>query len=127
MQGDGSSVKGSLYNVIDFTKTEFGSWKLKRWLASPLINISAINQWLDSVEDLMKEPEYLNSLCNWLLNLGDLERLLSWLYSYSSTQNSEAVYFENVSLQKIKELWFALEKLDSLVTIINTFTSKMKE
>ena len=36
------------------------------------------------------------------------------------------MYFENVSLQKIKELKAALEKLECLINIMNTFTKQMK-
>ena len=47
---DGSK-KNTLFDVLDYTKTPLGNRLLRKWLESPLADITAINRRLDSVED----------------------------------------------------------------------------
>lgn len=43
---------GSLFKVIDRTKTKFGKRLMRRWIMSPLTNISQLNERLNAIEDL---------------------------------------------------------------------------
>lgn len=45
--------EGSLFNWLDNTKTAFGRRLLKKWICSPLNDITKINIRLDAIEDLI--------------------------------------------------------------------------
>lgn len=67
----------SLLKVLDTTSTAMGARLLKRWLIMPLIDEHKINQRLNSVEQLVLDPDSLHTLQNLLGTAGDLERLAS--------------------------------------------------
>jgi len=69
---------------------------------------------LDSVEDLCKNTLYMTRMRDWLSKMQDLERLLSRLYKYSINQNQNAIYFEDVSLSKLKDFSKTLKDLKGL-------------
>ncbi|PCE63596.1 DNA mismatch repair protein MutS [Sediminicola luteus] len=67
----------TLLDVIDKTISPMGGRMLKRWLALPLKNMTRIQQRHQMVAHLVKTPELLGSLTNYVKHLGDLERLIS--------------------------------------------------
>lgn len=66
-----------LVDVIDETKSPMGSRLLKRWLALPLKNVTAIQERLDVVDYFYSHDELRSDLSALLKDLGDLERLIS--------------------------------------------------
>ncbi|CAG9323485.1 unnamed protein product [Blepharisma stoltei] len=97
------SKEGSLYEFMDKCSTSWGKRKLKSWLISPLLDVNAINERLDAVEELSKAPQFIEKFDKAVKKYPDMERLLSKISTYSIKTNSKAVYFEDVSAQKIKE------------------------
>lgn len=79
----GSSNEGacSLVDVIDKTVSSMGSRMLKRWLALPLKDVKQINDRLDVVDFLFKDPDLKNQIVEELRSIGDLERLVSKIAS----------------------------------------------
>lgn len=73
---DGSK-KDTLFAVLDFTKTAPGNRLLRRWLESPLVDITAINRRLDAVEELFKNFTTRRNLREVLRDVHDLERLMT--------------------------------------------------
>ncbi len=73
---DGSK-KNTLFDVLDYTKTPLGNRLLRKWLESPLADITAINRRLDSVEELFKNFNVRQSLREALKNIRDFERLMT--------------------------------------------------
>lgn len=69
------SFQGSLLWAIDRTQTGMGSRLLRNWLVKPLLSVSAINERLDAVEELMQDPGKRRRLESALGDLADLERL----------------------------------------------------
>lgn len=69
--------KGTLYSVIDFTKTAMGSRLLKRWLEAPLVNILEIDRRLDAVEELAGQSSARFEIRKSLDAVYDLERILT--------------------------------------------------
>ncbi len=67
----------SLLSVIDRTISPMGGRLLKRWIVFPLKDIQPINERLDVVEFLSKEPEFRSFIEEKLHLIGDLERIVS--------------------------------------------------
>jgi DNA mismatch repair protein MutS len=77
----GSSYDGehghSLLKVLDNTVSPMGARLLRRWLLMPLKDRRAIDQRLDAVELLIKEPDSRSSLAHRIGQCGDIERLVA--------------------------------------------------
>ncbi|PUZ25153.1 DNA mismatch repair protein MutS [Chitinophaga parva] len=74
-----SSVENghTLLKVLDNTASPMGARLLKRWIAFPLRQQTAINERLDAVEFLIRENDLSRQLHHHLKQLGDIERLVS--------------------------------------------------
>src|SRR3989339_707375 len=105
------SENSTLLGVLDKTKTPMGKRLIKRWIISPLIDKDAIQNRLDSVEEL-KENIFLRSdLNNSLQNVYDIERLIARVaYGNANPKDLVALKQSLAFLPKIKEL---LEKTKS--------------
>lgn len=69
------------------------------------MKVESINERLDSIEDLNDNAIIMNQLMTeFRTKISDLEKKLSRLYKYSINQNQKAIYFENVSLNKLNDL-----------------------
>ena len=73
---DGSK-SGTLFSVLDFTRTAMGNRLLRRWLANPLLDVVEINRRLDSVEELVKDFSMRAKLREEFKGIQDFERLLT--------------------------------------------------
>ncbi|MDR0511073.1 MAG: DNA mismatch repair protein MutS [Rikenellaceae bacterium] len=69
--------RGSFVATIDRTSTPMGGRLLRRWIALPLKDISAIEQRLDTVERLRDDAATAGMLREAVEQIGDLERLAS--------------------------------------------------
>ena len=67
----------TLVQVIDKTISPMGARLLKRWIALPLKEISAINNRLNVVEYLQKDESLKENLEEHIRQVGDLERIIS--------------------------------------------------
>lgn len=73
--------KGSLFKLLNSTKTAMGARTLKKIILEPLINIDEINKRLDAVEELINKPHKCNTIINSLKNMYDFERLIARVVS----------------------------------------------
>lgn len=119
IEGPDGKKDGSLFNYLDNCKTPFGKRQLKRWLMAPLMNIEKLNDRLDAVEDLMKYNYQLEQCRVELAKLPDLEKLLARIFSYSVKHRIQAIYFEDVSLSKMKEFRQLLRSLRTIPDTLN--------
>ncbi len=69
--------KGSLFWLLDKSSTAMGSRMLRSWIERPLFEKQAIEERLDAVEQLMKNPMTAQSMRESLSGVFDVERLLS--------------------------------------------------
>jgi len=67
----------TLIDVLDRTISPMGGRLLKRWLSLPLKEIQPVNERLDIVTNLIDDSELRADICNYLKQIGDLERLVS--------------------------------------------------
>ena len=73
MNEDGSS----LLNVIDNTITPMGGRMLRRWMVFPLKDEKPINERLDVVDYLFREPDFRECINEQFHRIGDLDRIIS--------------------------------------------------
>lgn len=66
---------GSLFSVIDRTRTPMGGRLLRKWVHMPLRSVPMINERLDAVEELAHNADLRGGLLKPLNDMGDLERL----------------------------------------------------
>ena len=94
--------RGSLYWVLNKTKTSMGARLLKTYIDQPLFNDKLINQRLNSVEELCKNIVARGKLADILYNTYDVERLCGRI-SYNNLLNSDCILLKN-SLELIPSL-----------------------
>ncbi|MCP4355497.1 MAG: DNA mismatch repair protein MutS [Proteobacteria bacterium] len=107
-------TKGSLFDSINYTLTPFGNRKLQEFLTTPLQDIDTINNRLDAIEELLKNPILKQDLTEDLKLFGDFERCLSRiLYDRASPRDLSMVkkainLFEGLAdkLDKLKQQAF---------------------
>jgi DNA mismatch repair protein MutS len=69
------SLKGSLFDVINLTKTNMGERLLRKWLCEPLRDSLDINYRLSAVDDLKASSIMRKQIGEYLSNIRDIERL----------------------------------------------------
>ncbi|MCF3109045.1 DNA mismatch repair protein MutS [Niabella sp. CC-SYL272] len=67
----------TLLKVLDNTVSPMGARLLKRWIIFPLIDLHKINERLDVVETMIKDPELRQLLTQSIKLCGDIERLVA--------------------------------------------------
>ncbi len=68
--------KGSLYGILDCTKTGMGARKLKSWIDRPLLEKDSIDKRLDAVEEFASNPTICDELRECFKRINDIERLI---------------------------------------------------
>ena len=69
--------RASLLDVIDNTVTPMGGRMLRRWMVFPLKDAKPINERLDVVDYLFREPDFRECIDEQFHRIGDLERIIS--------------------------------------------------
>ena len=69
--------RGSIFGVLDKTKTSMGRRKLRRWLERPLLNAVDINKRLESVNELVKDAMLRDEISEILSQTYDISRIIS--------------------------------------------------
>ncbi len=85
-------VKGSLFGVIDKTRTAMGARLLKRSINEPLQSITDINMRLDAVAEIKESLPLSDKIAQALDGVFDLERLISRIaYATLDARNCLAI------------------------------------
>lgn len=69
--------RGSLYGVLDKTKTAMGSRVMKSWIVRPLVNAVLITNRLDAVEEMVKNLALREDIAEYISKIWDVERLMA--------------------------------------------------
>ncbi len=109
--------QGSLLGVLDKTKTAMGGRTLRGWLEQPLVDVKAINERLDAVEQLKNNYSVRTALMEQLDMVYDIERLMTRLiYNSAGGKDLLALMKTLSAIEPIKELLneFNCIKINSL-------------
>lgn len=128
---------GTLFGILDRTKTPMGARLLKKWINRPLRQLSSIQTRLDAVAELVEHKELKNNISETLSHIGDLERLntkictnranprdvvaLKNFLAYISQLKS---HIKAVICPALKQLSTELHPLEALVKVISTALSE---
>lgn len=102
--------KGSLYGLLDVTKTAMGSRLLRTWIERPLMNLAAIEQRLNAVAHLCEDMFLREALKELLNQVYDLDRLAGRI-SFG-TANARDLRAIAQSLMSIPDLRALLEQAE---------------
>jgi len=105
--------KGSLFGILDKTKTGMGARRLKSWIDRPLIEADAINYRLEAVNEFVLKPELRDTLREALKKIYDIERIIG-----------RAVY-GNCNAREFLSLKQSLKILPEIKEIISTCESNL--
>jgi len=106
------SREGSLISILDRTQTAMGGRLLKKWISRPLKKEEQIRKRLDAVKDFFDNKNERKKITEDLKSIADLERLLSKVSTGRAVARD--IVQLKISLKKITEIKFKLEKFSSL-------------
>ena len=122
---DGSKM-GSLFWVLDKTRTSMGARALRKAIDEPYSRIEDINARLDGVEELTKRPFMREELGEALTSIHDVERLCNRI-AYG-TINPRGVQSIAYSLNKLVAVKESLQKAKSMrLTLLRECIDPMED
>lgn len=107
--------RGSLFWVLNKTKTSMGARLLKTYIEQPLFNDKLINLRLGAVEELVKNIVVREKIGDILYNIYDIERLCGRI-SYNNLVGADCITLKN-SLKTLPELKSILEKFNGTAIV----------
>ncbi len=107
--------KGSLFGVLDQTKTSMGKRLLKSYIEQPLIKLNVITKRLDAVENLCEKSLLQQELSLLLANVYDIERLMTRVIY--KTANPRDLKQLSVTALKLPEIKSTLENFDAKLLV----------
>ncbi len=105
------SKRGTLIWVLDKTSTSMGGRLLRRWINDPLLEVSEINNRLESVKELKNSLMARGDIIESLKKVYDIERLAGKI-SYGNANARDMISLKN-SLQNLPALKASLQKFNS--------------
>ncbi len=108
--------RGSLFWVLDHTKTAMGARMLKQWILRPLVNAASINNRLCGVEEIVNNLSWREDLGDSLTGVYDMERLMSRVSM--GTANARDLSALRTSLLKLPTLSKLLKEAQSTILSI---------
>ena len=115
--------RGSLFWVLDKTKTAMGARMLRNAIEQPLLQIEAINERLDTIGALNDNVINREELREYLSPIYDLERLISKI-SYRSANARDLIAFRQ-SLSMLPPIKLILSSYEG--TLLRKYGSQMED
>ncbi|MEO0076284.1 MAG: DNA mismatch repair protein MutS [candidate division WOR-3 bacterium] len=105
------STQATLLSILDQTKTPGGARLLRRWILTPLLDISKIKQRQETIEELITNKYLIKELREILAEIGDIER------------NAARIACERCNARDIIALKNWLKKIPAIKDILKTTQS----
>ena len=103
--------KGSLYSILDKTKTGMGARRLKSWIDRPLITADLIDKRLDAVSEFVSDELLRDELADCFKRVSDIERLISKIVY--ATCNARDFLSLKQSLEVMPQIYSILSRCSS--------------
>lgn len=101
-QSDGGTF-GTLFSILNNTRTPMGTRLLKQWIVQPLLSKNEIDRRLECVEFFISNYDLLQEFRQTLNEVGDLSRIISRI-NYSNTVNARNLLHLAHGLKAIKDI-----------------------
>ena len=124
--------KGSLYSILDKTKTGMGARKLKSWIDRPLVDVSSIENRLCAVDELTQNGVLLEEFTESFKKIHDMERIISkTVYGSCNARDFIALKHSLMALPEIykslsnaqnplmKDAYLNFDMLKDICTLLN--------
>ncbi len=98
--------RNSLFDVLDYTRTNIGKRTLRKWIEKPLIEEASINFRLDLIDELISKFELREDLKEILSKIYDIERICS------------KISYESIGTKEIISLKTSIERLPILIETV---------
>lgn len=130
--------RGTLFWVLDKTKTAMGARTLRRFIEQPLIDMDAVNARLDAVEGLVTHSVTLDEIREYLTPIYDFERLMGRIAYQTATPKDLLAFAASVKmlpalrvalsdLSGVKELHRLTVQMDPLQDLYRMIVSAISE
>jgi DNA mismatch repair protein MutS len=111
-------TEGTLYSIIDRTRTPMGGRMLKQWVNRPLKRLAPIHARLSAVQELVTDESTRRKIREELEHIGDLERLIAKIAT--GRANPREVNQLKAMLEQIPNLKSLISNLkNQTITILN--------
>ena len=97
-----NTTRGTVFEVLNKTRTSMGARKLKNWLLRPLRNTGSIQERLDAVEEFSDDALLREELRELLAQVSDIERIIGRV-TYRSANPRDMVSLR-MALSSVPEL-----------------------
>jgi DNA mismatch repair protein MSH6 len=112
---------GSLVDYLNKAVSPFGKRLLRNWILNPLCDVNKINERLDMVDDLIKNEPIILKFRNTLSKWTDIERQCTKFFRLARGSNTQAIYFEDINKNRLKEFFKLLNFLYKCQNIFEIF------
>ena len=112
---------GSLVDYLNKAVSPFGKRLLRNWILNPLCDVKKINERLDMVEDFIKNDQVILKFRNTLSKWTDIERQCTKFFRLARGTNTQAIYFEDINRNRLKEFFKLLNFLYKCQNIFEVF------
>ena len=111
--------QGSLLSIIDHTHTSMGGRMMRSWLFHPLLDADEINKRLNTVEEILNQPVWMEQWPPLLKKISDIERIVGKIGT--NRVNPRDLYALRETLETIPILKQTLaDALSSMMRELNT-------
>lgn len=124
--------RGSLFWVLDNTKTAMGRRLLRSWIENPLMNVAIISRRQGAVGELVDDTVLRLELMTALSGILDIKRIMTKIvYGSANARELRSLYSATVNLPEIKnllkntksaylnELWGEIDELSDINSLID--------
>ena len=112
---------GSLVEYLNKAVSPFGKRLLRNWILNPLCDVNKINERLDMVEDFKRNDQVILKFRNALAKWTDIERQCTKFFRLAKGNNTQAIYFEDINRNRLKEFFKLLNFLYKCQNIFEVF------
>ncbi|MCR4923593.1 MAG: DNA mismatch repair protein MutS [Lachnospiraceae bacterium] len=125
--------KGSLFGVLDKTRTAMGARQIRSFIEQPLLSRDKIEERLETVDDLYKNDVLREELREYLTPIYDLERLMCKVNYRSANPRDLIAFRQSLSMlppikgliedtrgKELKKLFEELDSLDDIYALIDS-------
>lgn len=116
---------GSLFGVLNQTKTSMGTRLLREYIEKPLMDIKKINQRFDMIQSLLENRSLMIQLSDLLAGIYDLERILAKLsYQKGNARDMISLKF---SLSKLPDIKALLSQKSEILELISNKLDSLED